>query len=62
MNGLTNLTYLDLARTQVSDGGLSNLRGLTKLKRLVLHYDHVTKAAMKQLTQTLPSLTIDESF
>jgi internalin A len=62
LKGLTNLSHLDLVRTQVSDTGLAHLRGLTKLKLLVLHYDHVTEAAMKQLNEALPRLTIEESF
>ena len=46
---MTNLTSLSLSGTQVTDSGLSNLKGLTKLSRLSLGKTQVTDAGLVHL-------------
>ena len=49
VKSLTQIQYLDLARTNVSDDGLSNLDGLTKIKTLYLHDTRITDAGLIHL-------------
>ena len=50
LEGLTNLTILDLRDTQVTDPGLVHLKGLTKLSKLDLncHEGHVRRAGASE--------------
>jgi hypothetical protein len=56
--GLSNLRYVHLDSTQVTDAGLVHLKGLTSLKELFLHGTQVTDEAVKKLQQDLPNCTI----
>jgi Leucine-rich repeat (LRR) protein len=49
LKGLTNLTYLDLSHTRVSDAGLVHLKGLTNLTRLDLAGMRVSDAGLVHL-------------
>jgi WD40 repeat protein/Leucine-rich repeat (LRR) protein len=49
LKGLTNLLYLDVDRTQISDASLENLRGLTSLQRLYIDDTSVTDAGLENL-------------
>ena len=53
---LSELRYLDLTNTQVTDAGLVHLAGLTKLEELVLDGTQVTDAGVEELKRKLPSL------
>jgi len=49
---------LYLNNTQVSDGGLVHLKGLTKLEKLYLRGTSVSKAGLTELKQALPNCVI----
>ena len=59
--GLTlfsNLDVLNLKNTEVSDAGLTHLKGLSKLTTLCLERTQVTDAGAKELMRAMPTLTI----
>jgi internalin A len=58
LNGLTNLSHLDLSYTKVSDYGLVHLRPLKKLSRLDVFGNRVTDAGLKQLRLPAPRPTL----
>ena len=49
LKGLTNLTDLNLYRTQITDSGLAHLKGLTKLQHLWLTSTQITDAGLVDL-------------
>jgi hypothetical protein len=53
---MTSLEYLSLENTQVTDAGLEHLKGLTRLRTLVLIRTQVSKAGTEELTRALPGL------
>ncbi len=58
LTSLTDLSYLSLAETQVTDAGLVHLKRLNNLSWLHVHGTHVTAAGIKELEQALPHLKI----
>jgi hypothetical protein len=61
LSGLAALQYLYLARTHVTDTGLSRLAALKQLRKLVLSETHITDAGLTQMLRLpLPPLhTLD---
>lgn len=57
--GLTNLSKLDLQKTQVTDAGLEHLKKLPNLQQLYVHGSRITEAGMADLEAALPRLTIE---
>ena len=51
---LTNLTWLTLTGTQVSDAGLDDLHGMLGLRRLSLERTKVTNKGVARLKMALP--------
>ena len=49
LNGLTNITYLNLSRIPVTDAGLEHLKGMTNLRTLSLFRTEVTDAGLVHL-------------
>ena len=47
-----------LRDTQITDGGLTHLKGLTSLSELEVHNTHVTDDGVNELQQALPDLKI----
>ena len=60
--GLTNLEYLNLYGTEITDAGLSNLEGMKKLKKLYVWQTKVTDKGIAQLRKALPGVEIIEGF
>ena len=60
LEGLPNLTSLDLQNTQVSDEGLSVIKTLPKLVQLYIHGSRITDAGADSLQKDLPKLTIEK--
>jgi hypothetical protein len=58
LKGLTNLKWLYLGGTEVSDMGLANLKGLTGLRLLVLSHTRVSDLGVKSLQKALPNASI----
>jgi hypothetical protein len=56
LRGLTKLQYLDLASTQVTDGGLDDLRNLTGLERIDLPNNPQLTGSFLQHVADLPNL------
>jgi hypothetical protein len=54
----SHVTSVKLHGTQVTDGGLMHLKGLTNLSGLELRGTQITDAGIKELTRALPSLSI----
>ena len=59
LQGLNELTKLDLQYSQVTDAGLAQLAGLPKLVQLYTSGSQVTAAGIGQLQQARPQLTIE---
>ena len=59
LEGLPNLTSLDLQNTQVTDQGLVVLKTMPKLAQVYLHGSKVTPEGEKALQAALPQLTIE---
>ncbi|HVA45121.1 MAG TPA: hypothetical protein VNH11_01935 [Pirellulales bacterium] len=60
LEGLPNLTSLDLQNTQVSDEGLAVLKTMPKLAQLYIHGSRITAQGAESLQATLPKLTIEK--
>jgi internalin A len=58
LHGLTELRWLDLSSTQVTDAGLVHLHGLTRLQDLNLGRTQVTDAGVAELKKALPNVSI----
>jgi hypothetical protein len=59
LEGLNELTKLDLQYTQVTDAGLAPLTKLPKLAQLYTNGSQVTEAGIKQLQAAKPQLTVE---
>lgn len=59
LQGLNELTKLDLQYTQVTDSGLAQLTGLPKLAQLYSNGSQITEAGIKQLQAAKPQLTVE---
>ena len=55
---LTNLEWLYLIETQVTDAGLEHLKELTNLETLILLETQVTEEGVKKLQKALPNCNI----
>jgi ATP-dependent DNA ligase len=55
---MTELRFLVLAGTNVSDAGLAYLKGMTQLREVMLHGTGVTDAGLKKLQEALPKLKV----
>ena len=55
---MTQLGMLDLTATSVSDAGLANLKGMTRLQWLYLYSTQTSGSGDRELQQTLPRLDI----
>ena len=58
LKGLTNLTDLNLYRTQITDAGMVHLKGLTGLQGLDLYGTQVTEAGIAELQKALSDCKI----
>ena len=56
---LSGLEVVDLSGTRITNAGLIQLEGLTKLKKLSLKGTTVTDEGIGQLRRKLPTVTID---
>ncbi|HUY92018.1 MAG TPA: hypothetical protein VMV10_24975 [Pirellulales bacterium] len=59
LQGLNELTKLDLQYTQVTDAGLAQLASLPKLVQLYTYGSQVTAAGIEQLQKARPQLTVE---
>lgn len=59
LEGLNELTKLDLQYTQVTDAGLAPLTKLPKLAQLYTNGSQVSEAGIKQLQAAKPQLTVE---
>ncbi|HVX60874.1 MAG TPA: hypothetical protein VHC19_09735 [Pirellulales bacterium] len=59
LQGLNELTKLDLQYTQVTDAGLMSLQNMPKLAQLYVNGSQVTPAGIDQLQNARPQLTIE---
>jgi len=59
LQGLNELTRLDLQYTQVTDAGLAPLATLPKLAQLFTNGSKVTAAGIEQLKQSRPQLIVE---
>ncbi|HWB12650.1 MAG TPA: hypothetical protein VG826_25720 [Pirellulales bacterium] len=60
LEGLPNLTTLDLQNTQVTDQGLEVLKTMPKLVQVYIHGSKVTPEGEQGLQAALPQLTIEK--
>jgi Leucine-rich repeat (LRR) protein len=60
LEGLPNLTSLDLQNTQVTDDGLVVLTTMPKLVQLYIHGSRITPAGAETLQASLAQLTIEK--
>jgi Leucine-rich repeat (LRR) protein len=60
LEGLPNLTSLDLQNTQVTDRGLDVLKTMPKLAQVYIHGSKVTPEGEQALQAALPQLTIEK--
>ena len=58
ISGFTNLTFLDLSRTIVTDQGLPHLYSLKLLRRIDLTGTRVTAEGVRQFKQAIPGLEV----
>ena len=56
---MSQVTFLELSGTQVTDSGLVYLHGLRQLRKLTLYDTHVTDGGLKNLRRALPSCEVD---
>lgn len=59
LEGLPNLTSLDVQNTQVTDGGLAVLNTLPKLVQIYIHGSRITPTGAEALKTALPKVTIE---
>jgi hypothetical protein len=59
--GLTDLAFLNLEFTRVTDAGLAHLKGPTKLTNLVLTGAQIMEKGARELQQALPNLKISRA-
>ncbi len=60
LEGLPNLTSLDMQNTQVGDEGLAILKTMPKLAQVYIHGSRVTAEGAAALQAELPKLTIEK--
>lgn len=60
LEGLPNLTSLDLQNTQVTDEGLAVLKTMPKLMQLYIHGSRITPAGADAVKAALPKVTIEK--
>ena len=59
LQSLSNLWWVTLRGTDISDDGLKYLQNLSKLKILDLRETKVTEKGLGQIKQALPSCTLN---
>jgi hypothetical protein len=59
LEGMANLTSVDLQETQITDEGLSSLKAMPKLKQIYIHGSKVTPEGDRALKAQLPQLAIE---
>lgn len=60
LEGLPNLTSLDLQNTQVTDQGLVVLKTMPKLAQVYVHGSKITREGEQALQAAMPQLTIEK--
>ncbi|HVX14886.1 MAG TPA: hypothetical protein VHC22_27095 [Pirellulales bacterium] len=60
LEGLPNLTSLDLQNTQIGDEGLATLKTMPKLAQVYIHGSRITAEGAAALQAALPNLTIEK--
>jgi hypothetical protein len=60
LEGLPNLTSIDLQNTQVTDEGLAVLKTMPKLLQVYIHGSRITPEGAEALQAALPKLTIEK--
>lgn len=60
LEGLPNLTSLDVQNTHVTDAGLAVLKTLPKLAQLYIHGSRITAAGAEALRADLPRVTVEK--
>ncbi len=55
------MKYLDLTNSRITDAGLENLKGLTRLEELYVHNTQVTDQGVENLQVALPDCAIEDS-
>ena len=60
LEGLQNLTSLDLQNTQVTDQGLEVLKTMPKLLQVYIHGSKITPEGEEALKAAMPQLTIEK--
>lgn len=58
LQGLPGLSALDLSQTRITDAGLAELYGLTRLRTLILYHNAVSASAVAKLQGALPDCRI----
>ena len=59
LEGMANLTSVDLQDTQITDEGLASLKTIPKLKQIYIHGSKVTPEGDRALKAQLPQLAIE---
>ena len=58
LKALTNLSYVGVRHTQVTDAGLVHLKALSNLSYVNVRRSRVTADGIKKLKQAFPSLQV----
>ncbi|HET6328719.1 MAG TPA: TIGR03067 domain-containing protein [Planctomycetaceae bacterium] len=58
LDGINNISHIDLEATAITDAGLEHLRNMTRLNSLIVTDTKVTAAAVSRLKQSLPQLRV----
>ena len=60
LKGIRTITTLGLEKTQITDSGLEELKGVTGLAHVRVGDMHVTEAGIVELKRAFPKLTISK--